>query len=62
MKNDKTSVKTVRGPKASVARFTRPRDGVMIFVYPRNGEDRDHAITRVMKANGAEGGVYDYCN
>jgi hypothetical protein len=60
--NVKTEVRTVKGPKASLARFKRPSDGRQIFVFAREGETRDHAILRVMKANGAEGGSYDYCN
>jgi hypothetical protein len=57
----KTEIKTVKGPKACVARFVRPRDGVMIFVYPKRGETRDVAIQRVLNKNGASGVTYDYC-
>jgi hypothetical protein len=54
--------KTVSGPKASIATFIRPRDNVRIFVFSRNGESKENAVKRVMKANGAEGGAYDWTN
>jgi len=61
MKNDKTELKTVSGPKAAVATFIRPRDNARIWVFPKKGESRDAAIARVMNHNGAKGGVYDLC-
>jgi hypothetical protein len=65
MKMDEKHVKTpgrVSGPKASLATFIRPRDGVRIFVFARRGESKENAVKRVMRSNGAEGGVYDWTN
>lgn len=50
----KATKRPVHGPKGAVATFVRPRDGQRIFVYPRNGEAVNAAITRVKKHNGAE--------
>jgi len=46
-------VKTVKGPKAAVATFIRPRDNMRIYVFTRKGESVESAITRVKRANGA---------
>jgi len=46
-------VKTIRGPKAAVASFIRPRDKARIWVFTRPGEAVDVAIKRVKRHNGA---------
>jgi len=61
MRDAKTEVKTVKGPKAAVAKFVRPRDGKEIFVFTKRGETNEHAIERVMTHNGAKGGTYERC-
>lgn len=61
--NAKTEIKTVKGPKAAVATFIRLRDGIRIYVYPRAGETREHAVSRVISRNGgSKEGAYEYCN
>jgi hypothetical protein len=52
-KTTKTEVKTISGPKAALASFIRPRDGVRIWVFARKGENPENAISRVKKHNGA---------
>jgi len=59
--SDKTIVKTVKGPKAAVAQFIRPSDKKQIYVFTKRGEGVDAAIKRVMRANGATGGIYERC-
>jgi hypothetical protein len=51
MENNK--VKTVTGLKGSVARFIRPRDKSIIYVFPKKNETVEGAIARVKKHNGA---------
>jgi len=58
----KTEVKTIKGPKAAVAGFKRPSDGLQIWVFTRKGETVEHAIERVMTRNGAKGGTYARCS
>jgi len=53
--NAKTEVKTIKGPKAAVASFIRPRDHSRIYVFCKKGESPEQAILRVKKHNGAEG-------
>jgi hypothetical protein len=62
--NVKTEIKTVKGLPGSVARFKRSRDGVLIYVYPRDkrNESRDAAIQRVTSHNGGvKEGSLEYC-
>jgi len=47
--------KPCHGPKGSIATFVRPRDGVRIYVFARNGENDASAIQRVKSRNGAGG-------
>lgn len=47
--------KPCHGPKGSIATFVRPRDGVRIYVFARNGEAESAAIQRVKSRNGAGG-------
>jgi len=61
METVKTEVKTVKGPKAAVAGFIRPRDGQQIWIFAKRGESVEAAIDRVMLRNGAKGGKYDRC-
>jgi len=62
VKTNDQAPKTIRGPKAAVAGFIRPRDKQRIWVFTRKGESIESAISRVMQRNGASGQPYEKCS